>query len=65
MEKTGYSVNDAARLFLESLCDYQTATRDMLLGLEKLNGHLIDFAGPLKSIVLSSGSATGAARHQR
>lgn len=64
-KKAAYSVNDAARLFLESLADYQTATRDMNLGLQKLNGLLLDFSRPLKSIVVSSGSAIAPTRLER
>ena len=65
MNKTSHSVNDAARLFLASLCDYQAATRDMNLGLQKLNSHLIDFAGPLRALVARSGGAVASSHRER
>ena len=65
MKKTSHSVNAAAQRFLASLCDYQTATRDMNLGLQKLNGHLLDFARPLRTIVARSGGAVACARPER
>ena len=64
MNKTSHSVSDAARLFLASLCDYQAATRDMNLGLQKLNSHLIDFAGPLSALVARSGGAVAPTRRE-
>ena len=63
MSKPAYSVNQAAHEFLKALGDYQTATLNMNLSLQRLYSHLYDFSKPLKHIVVTTGSAiTAAAR---
>ena len=57
MSKAAYSVNEAAHAFLKALYDYQCATRDMNVSLQRLYGHLYDFGEPLKHIVVTTGSA--------
>lgn len=57
MSKPACSVNQAAHAFLKALYDYQIATRDMNVSLQRLSGLLYDFSGPLKHIVHTSGSA--------
>ena len=57
MSKSAYSVNEAAHAFLKALHDYQSATRDMNVSLQRLYGHLYDFGKPLKHIVVTTGSA--------
>ena len=57
MSKSAYSVNEAAHAFLKALHDYQSATRDMNVSLQRLYGHLYDFGQPLKHIVVTTGSA--------
>ena len=57
MSKPAYSVNEAAHVFLKALYDYQCATRDMNVSLQRLYGHLYDFGEPLKHIVRTSAAA--------
>ena len=57
MSKPAYSVNETAHAFLKALYDYQTATRDMNVSLQRLYGQLYDFGKPLKHIVQTTGSA--------
>lgn len=57
MSKPTYSVNEAAHAFLTALYDYQSATRDMNVSLQRLCCQLYDFGKPLKHIVQTTGPA--------
>ena len=57
MSKPTCSVNQAAHAFLKALYDYQIATRDMNVSLQRLYGHLYDFGQPLKHIVVTTSAA--------
>ena len=64
MSRSAYSVNEAAHAFLKALHDYQSATRDMNVSLQRLYDHLYDFSEPLKHIVVTTGAAITPRRDQ-